>query len=77
MNDAITAQWYKRPYTGAQYTELKKHPAYFILEDNGKDGLLAFRVVDGASELAAPCNVQESKDLEQQRLRRQGLRATG
>lgn len=72
-DEPMVALWYKRPYSGADYTELKRNPAYYILEDNGKDGLMAFRVVGKASENSVPCTPHESLDLEAQRLRRQGL----
>lgn len=71
MSESIIARWYKRPYTGAQYTELKKHPSYYILEDNGKDGLLAFRAVETPSDLSTQCTAYESEDLEKQRKTRQ------
>ena len=73
MEPFVTARWFKRAYSGTEYNELKRHPAYYMLDDNGKDGLLAFRVVGEASDLASLCTIKESMDLEEQRKRRQQM----
>ncbi len=70
---SVIATWYKRPYSGASYTAIKGHPSYYTLEDNGKDGLLAFRAVEKPSELCTECTFSESIDLEEKRIRRQEL----